>query len=103
MAIIGATTLFVVVGGLLAFLGQRSKNAALPEPSLAQSTIPAAMPTVQPVVPALSPIPQPSAEEVVEPMDSAAALPSETAAKPQAKTVKPVVSATKKRARDLGY
>lgn len=104
MVIIGATTLLVVIGGLLAFWGQRSKNSALPEPSLAQSTIPATMPTLQPVVTALIPVPQPSArEEAVEPIDSAAVPPTETVAKPQIKAIKPAASATKKHSRDLGY
>lgn len=102
LAIVAATTLLVVVGGLFAFLGQRSKNAVQIEPSLAQSTIPAVTPTLQPVVSALVEIPEPSAE-VVELIDSAAPPVTDTAAKSQAKTGKPAGSATKKRSRDLGY
>jgi eukaryotic-like serine/threonine-protein kinase len=101
-AIIAATTLLVVVGGLLVFWGQRSKNAGQREPSLAQSTITAATPTLPPVDTALIAVPEPSAD-VVELIDSATPPVAETATKSPAKTGKPAVSATKKRSRDLGY
>jgi serine/threonine-protein kinase len=111
MTIVAVTMLLVIVGGLLAFLGQRSKNAAQLEPSLAESTIPVA-PTPLPVAPASIATPEPSAAEaeaeselevVVEPVESAEPPLVEVAAKPQTKTVKPVVSAPKKPSRDLGY
>jgi len=102
LVIVAATTLLVIVGGLFAFLGQRSTNTGQAEPSLAQSTIAPATSTLAPVVTASIATAEPSAG-AAEPIDSAAAPMVETAPKPQTKTSKPAVSATKKRGRDLGY
>jgi len=101
IAIIAVTTLLVVGGGLFVFLGQRSKTAAQPEPSLAQSTIAAAPAPSAVSASAAVAMPQPSATaaESAEPDEP---LVVETAAKPTVKSVKPATS-TKKHSRDLGY
>lgn len=101
LGIVAGTTALVVVGGLFAFLGQRSKGDSTPPPSLAQSTIAATVLPPAPSASALVAAPEPSAAPT-EAVDVDEPLVVETAPKSTAKTAKPATS-TKKHSRDLGY